>query len=262
MRERELRQMFALEDTYWWFVGRRYLIKRLLRRHLPKRRPLHTADIGCGTGGLWSLLSPLGQAVGLDQAEAAIEYSRSRGWQRLVLGSADRLPFRNGVFDLITALDVLEHVADDKAALCEISRVLRPDGLLLVTVPAYRFLWSEHDQALGHCRRYTARELRARLLQAGLRPVQLSYAITLMFPLVLAYRLFRRLSTWRVARVPQTALVALPAPLNQLLVASLRLEAALLTRLPLPVGVSVVAAARRNNGRQSLTIAPPWRKMC
>ena len=245
MRDRELHQMFALEDSYWWFVGRRYLIQRLLQRYLPRRRPLRVADIGCGTGGLWALLSPLGQAIGLDQAQAAIEFSRSRGWRQLVLGSADRLPFRDGSLDLVTALDVLEHIADDQAALCEISRALRPDGLLLVTVPAYRFLWSEHDQALGHYRRYSARELRARLLRAGLQPVQLCYAITLMFPVVLAYRLFRRLSTWRVTRAPQTALVPLPGPLNQLLVASLKLEATLLDWLDLPFGVSVVAVARR-----------------
>jgi len=239
--------MFALEDTYWWFVGRRYLIRRLLNRYLPAHRRLRIADVGCGTGGAWPVLSPLGQVVGIDQAEAAIAYSRSRGWQQLVLASAEQLPFRRGAFDLITTLDLLEHVADDEQALREIHYALQPGGLLLVTVPAYRFLWSEHDQALGHHRRYLASEVRVRLLQAGLVPLRISYAITFMFPVVFAYRMFRRLSTWHAERRPQTALLPLPRPLNQLLIASLKMEAALLGWCDLPFGVSVVAVARRPN---------------
>jgi len=138
------------------------------------------------------------------------------------------------------ALDLLEHIPDDQSAAEEMCRVLRPGGCLFVTVPAYRFLWSGHDLALMHQRRYTARELRSLLTSANLRVMRLSYAVTVLFPVVWIVRLRERR-----LREPRSSVQPLPVLLNKLLLGTLTLENAWLQFGSFPFGVSVVAVARR-----------------
>src|SRR5947208_349797 len=141
--------MRALEDWYWWFVARRSAALRFLADYLPRETPVRILDAGCGTGALLEALrhDPGRESVGLDFAEAALQFCRQRGYDRLVRGDLEALPFADARFDAVTALDVLEHVPDDHAAAREIARVLRPGGVLVASVPAYRFLWSSHDVA-------------------------------------------------------------------------------------------------------------------
>jgi SAM-dependent methyltransferase len=243
MRAAEHIRMAAFEDHYWWFVGRRRILAALLDRHLapaPRRRVL---DLGCGTGGTLALLARYGQPHGLDAFGAPLRFCHQRGQRLLVRGDAARPPFADESFELITALDVLEHLPDDGAALGEVRRMLAPGGQFLATVPAYRFLWSDHDRALDHFRRYTARQLGARLEAAGLRVQRLTYAISFLLPAVVAVRLAERLRPRQPA--PRTGLIALPTWLNNLCEQSLALEAGLLRHVDLPAGVSVVALATR-----------------
>src|SRR5579883_787921 len=136
-------QHARLEDTHWWFLGRRRLVLAELARHAGTNAG-RILDIGCGTGGMLPQYAAFGNACGLDPSEEAQDACRRRGVP-FVRGSGAQLPFADASIDVITALDVIEHVRDDAGLLRELRRVLRPGGVLVLTVPAYQFLWSQHD---------------------------------------------------------------------------------------------------------------------
>jgi SAM-dependent methyltransferase len=163
-----------------------------------------------------------------------------------VHGGGTCLPFRDQAFGTITALDVIEHVADDRGLLREMYRVLRPGGLLLLTVPAYQFLWSRHDEFNHHQRRYRRRGLRALVRGADFRILKLSYYNTILFPAAVARKAMMRFE--RGDR-PASHLDTVPAPVNTVLRAILTLEEPLVARWDLPFGASIICAARRPPAR-------------
>lgn len=155
MDEDEIRRSAVLEERHWWYAARRALVRRELRGVVPGR----ALDVGCGMGGNTAVLRDLGWAVtGLDFSPASVEAARTRGLP-LVRGDARRLPFPDQAFDLVLSTDAWEHVDDHEAVAEQARRVLRPDGTLFVAVPAGMDLWSDHDVALGHHRRYERSEL-------------------------------------------------------------------------------------------------------
>jgi SAM-dependent methyltransferase len=236
---------FELEERYWWFVGRRRIVASLLQTLSPPGRdPLRIADVGCGTGGNLGLLDRWGEVTGVDSSPEALRFCSQRGRTNVVRGSADRLPFAEASLDLVTALDVLEHLQDDRAALAEFRRVLRPGGHLVLTVPAYRFIWSEHDEALHHKRRYVLGEVRQKVAGSGLEVRRISYAISAILPVAIVFRILQGLRPSREDR-PKTGYVALPGFANALLASYLGLEARWLARASLPAGLSIVCVARR-----------------
>jgi ubiquinone/menaquinone biosynthesis C-methylase UbiE len=241
MKSEEYERMYHLEDSYWWFVGRHHLVLTFLRSLYRNERNLAILDIGCGTGAMSQKLGDWGTVISADFSSLALAFSQRRGLHRLCAADAMRLPFRHNSFDLIIALDILEHLSDDAAALREFRRVLKPGGFIIATVPAYRSLWSSHDEALMHFRRYVACEVRDRFTVAGFRIQKLSYAITFLFPVIWCVRKFAS----RRDEEPKASLVPVPRPLNRLLVSLLALENALLRRLNLPFGVTVFCLAQR-----------------
>jgi SAM-dependent methyltransferase len=245
VRPTEIAKMFELEDTYWWFVGRRELIRELLLRYRPARRgDIAMLDVGCGAGATLKAIADLGMTIGVDRSPEALRLCRQRGLGGLVLADAEALPMTGESVDVLLALDLLEHIADDAAAAQEFARVLRPGGALIVTVPAYQWLWSEHDEALDHLRRYRARRLRRILVEAGFRIERLSPVITTMLLPIAALRLVQRLLPGKKG-TPETAYIVPPKALNWVLTALLRLERLWLRRFGLPVGVSLFAVGRR-----------------
>ena len=154
----------------------------------------------------------------------------------------ESLPFSSSVFDIVTALDMLEHVDNDLAALDELLRVTNEQGVLVITVPAYGFLWSEHDEALKHRRRYTAHELRNKLTISGFDVVRTSYFISTMFLPILALRIWQGIR--KDSTRPKTSIYVLPRWINASLVGLLAFERRLFQRFNLPFGVSIVATAR------------------
>jgi SAM-dependent methyltransferase len=170
MRTEAYAQMARVEEDHWWFHGRRRLLWSLLRRAGGVRSGARILDAGCGTGRNLAEFASLGHAQGIDPAPEAVEACRARGLE-VTRAPLERLPFGDASFDLLLATDVLEHVADDLGALRELRRVAAPGALLLVTVPAHPWLWSPHDDALHHRRRYRRAELRGRLDEAGWQPV-------------------------------------------------------------------------------------------
>ncbi len=192
-------------------------------------------------------LKAYGVAEGVDIDAEAIGYCRERGLEAVRLGEAARLPFADGTFDLVTALDVVEHLDDDRGALTEMRRVLKPGGQILVTVPAHRFLWGDQDEVNQHKRRYAARELRGALDATGFEIQRLSYMNALLFPPIAAARLLRRLERRVRPDVPQESDFRYPAPspLNFVLGHVFAAEGPVLQRLDIPFGVSIVALARK-----------------
>lgn len=253
MRLDEYARMYALEDTYWWFQGRQAIISALLKVYLPfKPRPGRVLDVGCGTGLTMERYAEL-KPIGLDFSTEALRFCRSRGTTRVLRGDVCRLPFPDNYFDLVFALDIMEHVERDDLMIQEIRRVLRPGGCLIATVPAHPDLWSDHDDALHHHRRYTPDTLLALLRLGGLKPRKFSYAITFTyFPI----RVFRKLQNWwkRSAglgdRRPRAHLIPLPRPINNLLIRLLGLEAWMLQRINLPVGVTLLTLAEKPRRRR------------
>jgi len=183
--EQEIRKSAALEERHWWYAERRALVRRLVAP-LPVGRAV---DVGCGGGGNTRVLRDLGwQVTGLEYSPVAASLAASRGLQ-VVRGDSRRLPFADGALDLVMSTDMWEHVDDDQAVARETARVLRPGGRALVAVPCSMKLWSGHDVALGHHRRYERAELVALMEGAGLDVVDVMSWNVLLRPIA---RLRRR----------------------------------------------------------------------
>jgi len=240
----EYRRMFEAEPSQWWYAGQRAIATALLEpalRGLAMERP-RLLDAGCGTGFNLLALSRLGRAVGIDLAPEAIAFCRDRG-VRAVRASLLALPFESSSFAAVTSFDVLYHawVTDDRAAVAEMARVLRPGGVLLVRVPALRALWGAHDAEVQSRHRYTRKELEALLDGNGLRVERATYCNSLLFPVLFARRRLDRLLAREGSDVG-----FLPAPLEWTFKQVLLIEAALVRRrVSFPVGASVVALARK-----------------
>lgn len=201
-------------------------------------------DVGCGTGTALIFLARYGSAEGIDVDAEAIEYCHARGLRRVTQGSAEQLPFDDASFDLVTALDVIEHTDDDLRALREIARVTRPGGHLLVTVPAFKALWGRQDEISLHRRRYVASQLRERLQSAGFEVTRLSYFNTVLFPAIASVRLIRRILPPE-KELKSDFTVPAPGPLNAVLAGIFGAERFALDRFDLPFGVSLMAIAAR-----------------
>jgi SAM-dependent methyltransferase len=242
------RDYFEIEERHWWFRGRRAIFLRLLDRYLPQGDPgeRRLLDVGCGSGAMLTHLERYGSPTGIESDDEAVRQSRQRGIDAVKLADAPPLPFEDESFDLVTALDVLEHVDDDLELLREVERTLRPGGMLLLSVPAYRFLWGLQDEVAQHRRRYVAREVRERVVAARLELGRLSYFNTILFPPIAIVRLIGRIRppSDRMSDFDMTA----PGTLNDLLARVFASESRLLDRVDLPFGVSVVGLAYKPGG--------------
>jgi SAM-dependent methyltransferase len=227
-----------LEDRHWWYRGRRRVVAAALAR-LPRDGSHAMLDAGFGTGRNLDWLSDFGPVHGIDVNPQAVARAAAQGHRRILTGTLDDLPYEDGRFGLITCLDVLEHVSDDVTALVELRRVTRREGFLLLTVPAFQMLFSSHDVAAGHVRRYSLRALAALAVATGWRVVQQTYFNAFLFPIAFA----RRAWSGRVGtrRPPRSDLLVTPASLDLVLEAPMMVEARLVRYgVRLPVGLSIL----------------------
>lgn len=236
----------AVEDRHWWYSGMRALAVAVLDEVYAERRGLTILDAGCGTGGNARFLRRYGRVFGIDLAIEALVFGEERLPGALARASVLSLPFADASFDLVTSFDVLYHraVPDERLALDEASRVLRPGGHLLIRLPAYEFLRSKHDRAVHTRRRYTARAARALIADRGFTIERCSYVNSLLFALPLAQRLGERLLPRLERRASD---LTMPAPvLNEVLRWPLAAEASWLARGgSFPVGLSILIRARK-----------------
>lgn len=244
MEHREYESLANRETFYFWHVGRRELLAELLKKYLPEARPRSILDIGCGTGGDMLLLAPLGNVIGLDSSAEALRLSESKGFHLLKQGSAEALPLEDNSIDLVVALDVLEHIPNDEKATQEVLRVLRKGGIFLVTVPAYQWLWSQHDIALHHQRRYWKPDLCRMLRSRGFTLRYSSYFVVLGMCMNGLRKLIDRVrgSALKSAHVYD---VVYPPFMNFLLLSVLRVERLIMRFSPIPFGSSIVVVAQK-----------------
>jgi len=235
--------LYAVEETHWWYVGRRRIIQYLVEKicttlNNPNPRIL---DVGCGTGANLKMLAAHGRAEGVDISSQAVDFCRERGLDSVRLGAAEQLPYENGFFDLVTALDVVEHLDDDVAGLREMRRVLRRDGRVLLFVPAFMFLWGVQDDVSNHRRRYTLPGLLKTVEAAGFSVEWSSYANISFFLPVLAVRSVMRWLGLRADTEYGINISPMNGPFSRLFAA----ERFVFKRGTLPFGVSAVCIARR-----------------
>lgn len=248
MRPLNYHIMFDVEDGHWWYVGRRAIVLAQVEDALEagSRKSevgnRNLLDIGCGTGGNMDHLQRFGQMHGVDLSGIALDFSRRhRGHERVMFASATELPFAAESFDLVTALDVVEHLDDDLSGLREIQRVLRPQAPVVIFVPAFQSLWGPNDDQSGHKRRYRLPQLRDRVEAAGLRIERISYANVAMFlPIWLGRKILNALG-----REGQSENRINHPLINRLLARLFASEAGWLRKHSLPFGVSIICVARK-----------------
>jgi SAM-dependent methyltransferase len=227
------------DRSHWWFRGRLAVILAALRRALPPRR-VRLLELGCGSGNVLASLGRFGEAVGMDAHPDLVAAGRASGLDVRAGHLPDDLGVERGWAEVVLLLDVIEHVDDDLATLRAARAGVSEGGLLVVTVPAYQWLWSGHDEVLGHRRRYTAAQLRAVVERAGFSTVRVSYFNTLLFPLLLLARSWKRLRRDRGHDLRHPA-----APVNWLLEHVFAFERHFVPRVALPFGSSLLLIARR-----------------
>lgn len=246
MREDLYEEMYWLEDAYWWHVAKRNLVKSLVREHLEDRSNRVFVDVGCGTGRLIAEVKSWGRwraIIGIDGSTAALGFCQKRGRASFVQTDFEAgLPVDSEAVDLVTSLDVVEHIENDEELLAEFYRVLRPNGLVIITVPAYKKLWTYWDDVLGHKRRYEKKVLERKLRKAGFRIEKISYFYSYLLPLALFVRSIKSCSDeWK----KNSDFVRVPTLVNQVLLGLARMELELLKRVGLPAGLSLVCVGRK-----------------
>jgi SAM-dependent methyltransferase len=239
------REYRSLEQWHWWFLGRKMILETILRREISSSPTRDILSVGCGPAeGLKWLL----QFAGKDGVVTGLDIDPAHGSGipdriQFVAGTLEEVPFATASFDVVLALDVLEHIEGDLAALHEAIRLLNADGLLVITVPALPFLWGRQDIVSGHWRRYTRKSITSLLQRAGLTRYKISYFNTLLFPVVSVIRVVRRL-LGTADRARSDFAGSRPGVLNNALRWLFSLERYLVFRIPMPIGISILATCR------------------
>ena len=233
-------RMAELDTRHWWYRARREVLAALIARAVKPPKDARILEIGCGTGHNLEMLGQFGHVDAIELDEAARDVASAR-LGREVLGA--RLPGLDGVpeasYDMIALLDVLEHVEQDRESLASIARRLKPGGAILITVPAFQWMWSAHDVVNHHQRRYSKRSLRAAIADAGLKADFVGYFNSILFPIAAAARLASRFTGNQESddKLP-------PGPINAAFKALFGLERHAIARLPFTPGVSIAAVVR------------------
>jgi SAM-dependent methyltransferase len=252
MQEHTYAIMNRVEDTHWWFVGRRAILESFLETIVPSpseqipnpKSQIRILDVGCGTGANLEMLKQFGAAEGVDVSDEALEFCREKGLE-VHKGLAEELPFEDESFELVTALDVVEHLDDDVAGLKEMHRVLKKGGKSLIFVPAFMWLWGVQDDISNHRIRYTKKQITERLEKAGFTVERATYANITLFAPILAGRTLMKLTGIKPESENNINVSAFNGIFGKLFSA----ERFWLRKFGFPFGVSIVVTAeKRVNG--------------
>jgi SAM-dependent methyltransferase len=241
MRRDEYATMFRVEETHWWYTALHRLIFQTLEAELPDWRAKEIVDVGCGTGAILKQLGNPEKNVGIDLAPEAISFCRQRGLNNVQQGDIHALPFPDASFDAVICSSVLYHqwVSDLEGAVREMHRVLRPDGVLLINVPAFPFLHSAHDEAVMTARRFRKREIQQLLQEQNFKIRRLTYWTTFLFPLAIAARTLGGSKMGRDFEAEGASFT------QRVFTRIMTLELYLLRKISLPFGVALLAVARK-----------------
>ncbi len=241
MEEELYRKFFEIESTHWWFTARQKIVSDVLMQNIALPSGAKVLDVGCGTGAILAMFSENFEAYGTDMSELAVDFCHKRGLTNAYCCTLDTFPRPDLRFDLVTLLDVIEHIDDDGGILRQVYGLIKPDGHILVTVPAYEFLWSRHDDLNHHKRRYYKPQLRRLLEVSGFTVKKISYYNTLLFPTALVSRVSERVLKPKT----DTTLDLPPRFLNSALRSIFGFERFLLRSTSLPFGLSIIALAKK-----------------
>ena len=241
MQPNEYGTMFRVEETHWWYRALHRLIFQTLEAELPDWRDKAILDAGCGTGAILERLGSPQRNVGIDLAPEAISFCRERGLNNVRQGDICALPFADASFDAVISSSVLYHgwVTDVATAVGEMHRVLRPGGLLLINVPAFRFLHSAHDDAVMTARRFRKPEIRKVLRDQNFTISRLTYWTSLLFPFAVAAR------TLGVSQMGRDFETSESSFLQRAFAQTMAVELRLLRTVSFPFGVALLAVARK-----------------
>jgi dolichyl-phosphate beta-glucosyltransferase len=263
MSVKEITYMYSLEKHHWWFQSKNELIKNLISKL--DRKFKFILDAGCGTGLNLSYLKNFGTCFGCDVVLEALQFCKKNELTNLSQCNLEGICLKDKSFDLVTILDVIEHVDNPEKVLAELRRVLRDDGTLIVSVPAFKFLWSQHDDALNHLRRYEKKELKELLEFCGFEVKKMGYFFFVPFLIVLPIRVIRKLFVKKGESTSDTTTLP-PKFLNSLLKWMLKIEAKLAAKFSLPFGTTLFAVLSKANVRvgdlQETTSASHGKENC
>jgi SAM-dependent methyltransferase len=232
-------RMAEVDERHWWYRARRSVLESLIQREIPLPKDARILEVGCGTGHNLKMLDRFGTVDGIEIDSEARALAEKRLGRKI---SSARLPELRGIpkahYDLVAALDVVEHIDDDRAALSGLASCLNPGGKLLLTVPAHQWMWSAHDELNHHKRRYSKRRFAKLIEDSPLRLEKIGYFNSILFPLAVAARLAAKLTGGGGDddKLP-------PKPLNYLFERAFGAERGLVGRIPLPPGLSLFAIA-------------------
>jgi SAM-dependent methyltransferase len=235
-------KFFEVQKKHWWFVSKKKIVLDFIDRYVPMNDNHKILDIGCGSGLMLNALEQIGETYGMDMSDDAINFSKEIFSGTVKKGMLpDNIPYDEEYFSLVVALDVIEHVNDDRASLTAIRHHIAEGGQAVISVPACMFLWSEHDVLNEHKRRYTLEELKGKLIDAGFTIEKISYFNTFLFPLISLVRMINNLLKRKAASE-----IDLPHPvINYIVEKIFSLEKYFLRIMNFPIGVSVLAVVRK-----------------
>lgn len=228
------------EEDHWWFRARHEIIISTIEKIHKLRQGDSILDIGCGSGAFLEYFQKQGcKVTGIDSSYRAVERCRARGLANVIQGDVGYMKMPQDGFDIVTMFDVLEHIDDDMHFLQTVRTLMQPKGCVLITVPAFQWLWTSHDEKNHHKRRYKADQILDLLNVSGLKPIHETYFNTLLFPLALVRKFMDVFD-----RDISESGVAVPwAPVNHLFYEIFRLEKKIINNHRLPYGVSYIVAA-------------------
>ena len=243
MKAQEYQRIFELEEKHWWYLGMREISLALLSQVLAPQKSLKILDAGCGTGGMMHVLSQFGQVSGFDVSPEAIKFCHARNLKKVNLASVEKIPFNNDSFDLVTSFDVLYHqrVKNDRLAVAEFFRILKPGGYLLLRVPAYDWLRGKHDEVVATKHRYTKGELVQKVKETGFKIKRATYANTTLLPTML----LKRVSEKFLPQGENSDLSLPPSLVNEIFKNILYFEAKIISKFNLPFGLSLFVLAKK-----------------
>ncbi len=236
----EYEKMYKMETTHWWSVGKRRIVQDVMTALTIS--PKKILDVGCGTGIILETFKNYGSVVGIDNSEHALKFCKLRGEFKLTQANIEKqLPFKQNMFDTVFAFDVLEHLNNDTCVMNELYRICKEGSYVIITVPAYQFMWSKHDESLHHKRRYSKKALKKVVQDAGFTLKKLSYFNTILFLPILAFRISHILRR----EVKSDFYLPIPSFINWILLSLFSMEKYFLRKINLPFGLSLLCIARK-----------------
>lgn len=243
MKKSEYARMAEREKTYWWHLGRLRILQVYVGRGLKDVKKAKVLNVGCGTGGTIDMLESFGVVDNVDISSDAIKFMKKNGYTRIQKVNGIKLPYKDKTYNAVGAFDVLEHIENHTGALKEWKRVIKDDGSVIISVPAYQWLWTGHDVSLFHERRYTTGRLKQAAKEAGLKVDKISYAIVFSLPLIVVFRFAYKILGKQTDS--ETSYVDMPDWLNKLFTNLLYIEALFHKYIRFPFGTSVVAVLKK-----------------